>query len=227
MISRRSLLSASLLALTPFRGMAQVPAKRPPYIIDGRIIIGEFNVGAAAAVVDGPAHEGVEITVDLPNDQHVKNFGAPDDNLGLCVFASMTMGARWHNVRALDDVIHKLRKGGGWPEKVDQVFKQFAPDLKYVQYEGKDPAILDKAMLESRMCHVTYGYGERYRMQTIAHMVNLVHLDQKWAAILDNNFPGTYEWMPREEFLKRWAHPGGQGWAYVMLAPPPPPVPHN
>jgi hypothetical protein len=77
------------------------------------------------------------------------------------------------------------------------------------------------------MCHVTYGYGERYRMQTIAHMVNLVHLDQKWAAILDNNFPGTYEWMPREEFLKRWAHPGGQGWAYVMLAPPPPPVPHN
>lgn len=186
-----------------------------------------YVVGGSPAVVDGPSHEGVEITVDLPIDQHVRNFGAPKDNLGLCVFASMTMGARWHNVTPLKDVIHKIDKGGGWPEKVDRVFKQFAPDLKYVQYEGTDPAILDKAMAEGAMCHVTYGYGERYGMKTIAHMVNLVHLDQKWAVVLDNNFPGTYEWMDRSEFLKRWTHPGGQGWAYIMLAPGPPPPPHN
>lgn len=220
-------MAAALLGLKPLKLFGQTEARRKPTVIDGRIVIGQFNVGSSAAVVDGPVHDGVEITIDLPSEEHVKNFGAPDDNLGLCVFASMTMGARWHNVRPLKDVIKKLRKGGGWPGKVDQVFKQYAPGLDYVQYEGVDPAILDKAMAESRMCHVTYGYGERYKMQTIYHMVNLVHLDDKWAVVLDNNFPGTYEWMSRPEFLKRWAHPGGQGWAYVMLAPPAPPVPHN
>jgi len=179
------------------------------------------------AIANGPVHEGTEIEVDLPTDQHVKNIGAPADGKGLCVFASMTMAARWHNIRELSDVIHQINEGGGWPEKVDEVFKKFAPHLKYVQYEGTDPAILDKACSEERPACVTYGYGERYDMKTIYHMVLLVHIDAKRAAILDNNFPGTYEWMSRDEFLKRWVHPSGQGWAYVILSPPPPPIPHN
>lgn len=182
---------------------------------------------ADKAEVDGQTHDGVEIQIDLPTGQHVRNFGAPADGKGLCVFASMTMAARWHNVRQLSDIIHKINEGGGWPEKVNEVFKQYAPDLKFVQYEDTDPAILDKALSEGRPACVTYGYGERYQMKTIYHMVLLVHLDDKRAAILDNNFPGTYEWMSRAEFLRRWVHPSGKGWAYVMLAPPPPPIPHN
>jgi len=196
-------------------------------VIDGRVVIGDFNEAKESAVVDGPIHDGVEIQIDLPNSQHVKNFGAPNDGKGLCVFASMTMAGRWHNVRQLFDVIRKLNEGGGWPEKVDEVLKAFAPLLKYVQYEGTDPSCLDKALSEGRPACVTYGYGERYQMQTIYHMVMLVHFDEKWAVILDNNFPGTYEWMSRAEFLRRWAHPGGKGWMYVLLAPPPPPIPHN
>jgi hypothetical protein len=182
---------------------------------------------ADPAVVDGNSHEGIEIQIDLPSDQHIKNFGAPADGKGLCVFASMSMASRWQNIRPLMDVIHKIQQGGGWPEKVDEVLKKYAPGIKYVQYEGTDPSILDKALSEGRMACVTYGYGERYQMQTIYHMVCLAHLDDKVAAILDNNFPGTYEWMSRAEFLKRWKHPSGKGWAYVLLTPPPPPVPHN
>ena len=190
-----------------------------------------------SATVGGPSKDGVEIQIDLPASQHVRNFGAPANGLGLCVFASMTMDAHWHNVRELSDLMYwdengkphsKIRRGGGWPDKVDQVIKQYAPDLKYVQYQGTDLAILDKALSEGRPACVTYGFGERYRpLRTIHHMVLLVHLDSTTAVILDNNFPGTYEWMSREEFKRRWVHPGGQGWAYVMLAPPPPPVPHN
>lgn len=187
----------------------------------------DYRVVADKAEVGGTSHGGVEIQIDLPGLQHVKNFGAPADGKGLCVFASMTMAGRWHNVRPLFDVIHRVNEGGGWPEKVDQVLRRHAPALKYVQYEGTDPAILDKALAEGRIACVTYGYGERYGMQTIYHMVCLVHLDARYAAVLDNNFPGTYEWMSREEFLRRWVHPGGKGWAYVMLAPPPPPIPHN
>ena len=180
-----------------------------------------------SAKIDGPVNDGVEIEVELPISQHVKNFGAPADGKGLCVFASLTMAARWHNIAALSDVIHKLKQGGGWPEKVEKTIKQFSPDTKYIQYEGTDPAVLDKALSEDIPACVTYGYGERYGMQTIYHMVLLVHLDHERAVILDNNFPGTYEWMSREEFLRRWIHPGGKGWAIVMLEPTPPPIPRN
>lgn len=182
---------------------------------------------ADQATVDGPIHDGVEIQIDLPTSAHVRNFGAPKDGLGLCVFASMNMAANWHHVRELEDVIHQIPEGGGYPGKVDDVIKRFAPGLHYVQYEGTDPAILDKSLSEGRPACVTYGYGERYGMKTIYHMVILMHLDAKQAAILDNNFPGTYEWMPREEFMRRWKHVGGKGWAYTFLAAPPPPIPHN
>ncbi|MBA4191752.1 MAG: hypothetical protein C0467_27545 [Planctomycetaceae bacterium] len=74
-------------------------------------------------------------------------------------------------------------------------------------------------------------------------MVNLVHLDDHTAAILDNNFPGTWLWMSRTDFLARWrgvrpdgraflardgrgrAVPIGGGWAIVLLHSPPPPYP--
>lgn len=181
----------------------------------------------AGSEINGPSHNGTEVAVDLPVEQHVRNIGAPADGKGLCVFASIDMAARWHNMPELIDVLHKIREGGGWPEKVDAVMKDLAPGRKYVQYEGTDPAILENAIGIRAPACVTYGTGERYDSKTIYHMVLLVHLDQKWACIVDNNFPGTFEWMPRDEFLSRWKHPSGQGWAIVFLAPPPPPIPHN
>lgn len=216
--------------------LAQTPKKKEGPFIDGRVFEGHFVYGADGAVVGGPVQNGVEVAVDLPNEEHIRNFGAPRDGLGLCVFASMTMAAKWHNVRGLMDLMYwdkdgkphsKIPNGGGWPDKVASTFQRYSPDTHFIQYLGADPAILDKALSEGRMACVTYGYAERYRMQRIAHMVCLVYFDQTWACVLDNNFPGTYEWMSRGEFLKRWVYPGNQGWAYVMLAPTPPPIPHN
>jgi hypothetical protein len=177
--------------------------------------------------VDGPTHENVEVTIDLPVDQHVKNFGAPRDHAGLCVFASMDMAARWHHITELIDVIHQLQNGGGWPAKVDRVIQEHAPGRRYLQYEGSSPDMLDGAMAVRIPVCVTYGYAPRYGQQTIYHMVILVHLDKKWAAVIDNNFPGTYEWMGREEFLRRWTHPSGKGWAYKFIEAPPPPIPRS
>jgi len=178
--------------------------------------------------VDGPSHEGVEVMVDLPPDQHVKNFGAPNDGLGLCVFASMDMAARWHHMTELIDVIHKVREGGGWPEKVSKVLRAYAPQRKFLQYEGVNPEMLDSSIKQRIPVCVTYGYSPRYRgLKTIYHMVILVHIDAKWACIVDNNFPGTFEWMSRAEFLRRWVHPSGKGWAYTFLEAPPPPIPRS
>lgn len=181
---------------------------------------------ADRAVVDGPTHDGVEVACELPNGEHMKNVGGRD-GAGLCVFTSIEHSGRFQNVPALRGFQQHMRQepGGGYPEKVDAMMKKYAPGVPYVQYSGNDPAVLDLAIRTGRMPGVTYGYGERYGGR-IAHMVNLVALTDKAAAILDNNFPGTYEWMSRDEFLRRWKM-GGGGWAVVLLAPPPPPVPVN
>ena len=189
---------------------------------------GHAAPSSEAAVVDGPVHNGVELAIDLPGSQHVKNIAAPADGAGLCVFASLDMAARWHHVTPMIDLLHKIQEGGGWPEKVDKVLKSVAPATHYEQYEWHDPAILDAAIARRSPPCVTYGYGERYGQgQTIAHMVILLHIDDHLACVLDNNFPQTYEWMSRAEFLRRWVHPSGKGWAVVLLESPPPPIPRS
>jgi hypothetical protein len=118
-------------------------------------------------------------------------------------------------------------QGGGYPSKVEKMLAKYCDGAQYLQYEGSDPALIKLALTTGRMPSVTYGYSPRYTGK-IAHMVNAVHLTEKWAAILDNNFPGEtkYEWMSPAEFKKRWVS-GGGGWAVVVIAPPPPPMPYN
>jgi hypothetical protein len=175
-----------------------------------------------------------ELACDLPGAEHLKNTGGlgprgPGTGAGLCVFTSLEHSGRWQNAEALRGLQQKMthEEGGGWPEKVDKMLAKYAPDVEYVQYTGADPSLLRLALRTGRMPAVTYGYSPRYGGR-VAHMVNLVHLSDKWAAVLDNNFPGEdkYEWMAPDEFLRRWKM-GGGGWAVVLLAPPPPPVPIN
>jgi hypothetical protein len=181
------------------------------------------------ATANGPTYQGVDIDLDLPVSEHLRNK-AGTDGAGLCVWTSMDHAARWEDIPELIGTRDRMtrERGGGWPDRVASVLKRDAPDLGYVQYQGTDPSILDLAIAAGRMPCVTYGWSERYNGgQTIAHMVNLACLNKQVAAVLDNNFPGTYEWMPRDEFLRRWAHPNGSGWAYVLLGSPPPPAPSN
>jgi hypothetical protein len=185
------------------------------------------QTGGRSEVATGPVYNGVEVAIDLPVREHVRNFGAPKDGQGLCVFASLTMAARWSGTEELYNLIHQVPYGGGWPAKVDYYLGKIAPDLPYVQYQGTDPAILDQAIALGRPVCVTYGYGEFYSNKTIAHMVLLAHLDNELAAIIDNNDPDHWTWMSRAEFLKRAKHPSGQFWAVVLLDPPPPLVPTN
>jgi hypothetical protein len=169
-----------------------------------------------------------QLQIDLPASEHLKNVGGKDGS-GLCVFTSVEHSGRWQNVEQLHGFQGKMRKeeGGGWPEKVDKMVAKYAPGTTYLQYSGDDTSLLKLALKTGRMPAVTYGYSPRYGGSgRIAHMVNLVHLTPKWAAILDNNFPGEdkYEWMAPAEFTRRWKL-GGGGWAVFLLSPPPPPPP--
>jgi len=101
------------------------------------------------------------------------------------------------------------------------------PTPAYIQHTGGDAEFLKLALKTGRYVSVTYnGRDNIHYSGAIAHMVNLVHLSDRWAAIHDNNFPGKWLWLPTADFLNRWRGSGG-GWAVVLLKPGPPPIPVN
>lgn len=190
-------------------------------------------LGLAAAITEGGpvGPGGTEVICDLPASSglRAKNVGGRD-GAGLCVFTSIMHAARYQGEPRLWNFQQQMRQepGGGWPEKVDQMIAKYGPGTMYLQYEGRDPSLLEAALRTGRMPSVTYDGRDVHYRGRIAHMVNLVYLDSEKACILDNNFVGDNElvWLSREEFLSRW-HSGSNGWAVVLLARAPAPVPHN
>ncbi len=83
---------------------------------------------------------------------------------------------------------------------------------------------------------ITYGRSPtgRYNGKQIAHMVCCMHADDKWFAVLDNNYLGggsdkVYEWCSSAEAIKAFSagDRAGEYWAVILLGPPPSPKPYN
>jgi hypothetical protein len=190
----------------------------------------------AAAEVGGPIHSsGTQVDCDLPADRHQRN-AAGSDGAGLCVFTSLGMAADWCSETALLDFRDwmRARPGGGYPEKVNAMIRALCqdrhlPEPRYVQLQGGDLDTLALAVQHGHLACVTYGHSPtgRYGGRPIAHMVNCVAAragpQQLWA-ILDNNYPGTIEWMSEDQFRKAYTLLGG-GWSILLLKEGPPPVP--
>lgn len=194
----------------------------------------DHPIQGVGVVTQEPEHEGRRARCDLPKELHVKNI-AGSDGLGQCGFASATHAGRFQAFPEFYGFLEWMKRqpGGAWPEKMDRMFEEFLGpesyrDFNYLHAFG-DAAIplMERAVNSGRMVLVTYGYSDRYGV-SIDHMVNLVHLDDEWACILDNNFPGTWEWVPRSEFVQRfhWTTQGkSEGWCVIFIGHPQPPVP--
>lgn len=188
----------------------------------GRVVNLAAGPIVGKATIAGPVSPDGKCAVvcDLPVDLRMRNTGGRD-GAGLCVFTSIMHSARYQNERRLWNFQSQMRQepGGGWPEKAEAMIEKYGHGTDYLQYTGRDPAILERALATGRMPAVTY---------TRVHMVSLIYLDERWAAVLDNNFIGENEirWHSRDEFLRMWTD-GGQGWAVVLLAPRPPQAPRN
>lgn len=209
---------------------------------------------AQFTVTPEPVKDRVRATADLPAGQHKRN-AAGSDGLGLCVYTSAWHAALWQSVGELYGFRDWMtrRPGGSYPEKFEATLAAFCQEKRvpvpsYVQHTGGDDEFLALALRTGRMACVTYcgadGPG-RYGVEVVGHMVNLVHMDDTTAAILDNNFPGSWLWMSRTDFLARWRGvrpdgrpfvirdgrgrqmPVGGGWAIVLLNSPPPPYPEE
>lgn len=186
-----------------------------------------------AITANGPSLAGEEITCHMPPAEHLQNK-AGRDGLGLCVFTSIDLAAKWANEPALIGLRDYMtaKPGGGWPQRVDQIIPEYAasrglPTPRYLQHTGGDVAFLKKAIATGRYACVTYaGSDGVFYRGGIHHMVNLVHLTDKSAVIQDNNFPGRWLWLPTNQFLSRWRAMNG-GWAVVLLKAGPPPIPVN
>ncbi len=200
------------------------------------IFLSAFGVwhllGASVGGPLGPG--GVEVQNDMPREMHLRNRGG-SDGAGLCVFASIQHSALWQDVPQLAHIFEWMQKkpGGGWPDKVDRMIdelcrQQKQPKPAYLQVQGRDLEVLKLACRTGRIPGVTYNFSPsgRYGGARIAHMVTLLHADDHVFAILDNNFPGTIEWMTPAEFARVYMG-RGQGWAVILLAEGPPPAPTN
>lgn len=189
---------------------------------------------AQTSFVNGPSHEGLELTCDLPEAEHIKNIGSKIDGAGMCVMSSIEMAARFdglEQLRGLRDWCAQF-PGGGYPAKVDEQLAKFFKEkgiapVPYMQYEGNSPEkILDLIDRTGRMACITYGYSPRYG-QRISHMTCCAMFRGKWGVVLDNNFIGDsqYEWVERAELVRRIKI--GSAWVFVWLSPPSPPSPKN
>ncbi len=195
-------------------------------------------LAAGSAWVGGPVHpDGSEVHCDLPIDRHQRNAGG-SDGAGLCVFTSIGMAADWCSEPGLIDFRDWMRSrpGGGYPAKVTAMIRALCRERqvaepKYFQLQGGDLDVLAKAVQQGHLACVTYSLSPtgRYGGRPIAHMVNCVAAragpQQLWA-IVDNNHPGTIEWMTQEQFHQSYTHIGG-GWSVILLKEGPPPVPWN
>ena len=195
---------------------------------------GEASVGSGKVAPD----KTTEVQCDLPDGQQMRNVGG-SDGAGLCVFTSIMHAARWQHVGQLEDFQAWMRKhpGGGWPEKVTQMISLRCKEAgvsppPYLQVESDDLEILKLATKCGRMPSVTYNYSPtpgRYGGR-IAHMVSLPHADDKYFAVLDNNYIGSanLQWMDPSTFKNVYTGGGrGKGWAVILLDPGPPPPPFN
>jgi hypothetical protein len=135
-------------------------------------LVGAISVGGPV----GPA--GQQVACDLPVAQRLKNTGGmgprgPGSGAGLCVFTSIEHAGHWQNVRPLIGLQQKMthEPGGGYPEKVDQLVAKYAKGVTVIQYEGKDPGVLESPLKTGRMPCVTFnGHDKHYGNQTIAYM---------------------------------------------------------
>lgn len=204
---------------------------------------GPWGADTAAAVAaenkpcvrtDNLTPDGGEIQIDLPTERHVRNVGG-SDGAGLCVFASARHSGDWANEPVWFGLFEWMQKhsGGGTPSKFDKMVQQYAAEkgLKippYLQIEACDMEALKAATRNGFTPGVTFSYSPtgRYRGQHIHHMVTLLHCDDRWCGILDNNYPGTVEWMDPETFKKVWVD-GGRYWAIIPLTDGLPPAPRN
>ncbi|WP_165250176.1 hypothetical protein [Paludisphaera soli] len=171
-----------------------------------------------------PVYRGVRANAAVPAWLHILNEGG-SDGAGLCVVASNTLDGLYQGVPEFAEGkgsnvwrLAKERPGGYYPEKLEGLFRDAGLETAWFQAEGDAAellAVIEHYNRQGIPVGITWNFGEHYGTN-IHHMVSLIHLDSEMACIVDNNFPGEYVWVSRDELAKRIVD-GPAGWVVVLL----------
>ena len=133
---------------------------------------------------------------------------------GSCVHATVITLLRWQCRYKMAD---HWRQTYGSGETADDLAAKFDREgIRYAYtYDENNVAFLEWACKTRRGCGVTVRGG--------CHMIALVHLDDKWAGLLDDNSTDHYIWVPRERFLAEWK--ASNSWAVTPIYAPAAPLP--
>jgi hypothetical protein len=153
-------------------------------------------------------------TVNLPVALRQSNWRG-NQGEGSCVHASMISLFRWQGRYAMADHWRRAYGNGEWPQGLAD--KMDREDIRFAYTAGRnDVRFLEWACRTRRGCGVTVLGGR--------HMVCLVHFDDKWAGILDNNDSRQITWVLRRTFLAEWFN--SNSWAVTPVYAPASPLPY-
>jgi len=151
-------------------------------------------------------------TVNVPQADRQSNW-LGSQGQGSCVWATTISLLRWQGRYHTADWIRSNYGGGEWPE--DHAAKLDTAGVRYAYVTDGDVRFLELACRTRRGAGITVMGG--------AHMVALVHLDARWAGILDNNRVEKIIWVPRETLIAEWK--ASYGWAVSPIYAPAAPLP--
>jgi len=162
-------------------------------------------------------------TVNLPLSLRQENWTS-SRGFGSCTWATMVSLLRWQGQPQAAEWVRKNCAGGGTSSNMAAAFDRAG--LRYAYTTDPDVSVLEWACQTRRGCGISVKgmvcpkCGKRHGGY---HFVALVYLDDKWAAILDNNAVEQYVWIPREELIATWK--AGGGWTFTPVYDPAAPLP--
>jgi ABC-type bacteriocin/lantibiotic exporter with double-glycine peptidase domain len=181
------------------------------FVLAAIAAIGVGSVGVMEAPSLRPLLTKERPIVNVPHVLRQENWRG-NRGSGSCVYASFISLLRWQGQYVLANTIkQKYGDGQNYDGMVAVLERE---NIRWSGTVGKG----DVAFLE--WCHRT----RRGAIVTWSprHVVSLVHFDDKWAGILDNNEVDRIKWIPRNEFVKEWIYRGS--WAMTPIYTPPPPL---
>lgn len=190
------------------------------------ILLLTFTLAGCDVVIDvggqdkgiAPAPRKEYPTVNLPLSLRQQNW-LGNKGEGSCVHATMINLFRWQG-RYWMAAHWRQTYGNGesadatWDPRSNLADKLTREGVRFAYTTDGDEAFLRWACGTRRGCGVTVLGGR--------HMVALVHYDDEWAGILDNNDISQIIWVPRETFLAEWKN--SNGWAVTPVYTPAPPL---
>ena len=168
-------------------------------------------VGCESPSLFTPTVKKERPTVNLPLSLRQSNWRGRQGE-GSCTWAAMISLLRWQGRYNTADWVRKNYGDGEWPEDFAKKLDQAG--VRYAYVINGDVKFLEWACRTRRGCGITIMGG--------AHMVDLVYLDEKWAALLNNNSVDKYVWVPRETLIAEWK--ASSGWAVTPIYAPAAPL---